>query len=67
LFIVLHNPVQPEQTWQLRRNFDAVASLILDFLEAPTLLGLTITNRQNQETYHPWSAMIFYISPANDE
>jgi len=67
LFIVLHNPTEPEQTWQLRRNFDTIASLILDYLDAPTLFGLTITNFQNQEVYHPWSAVIFYVSPIESE
>lgn len=60
LFIVLHNPLHPAETWQLRRDFDRLAQLIVDFLDAPTLLGLTIPNRHNQEVAHLWSAIIFH-------
>ncbi|MBN1220245.1 MAG: hypothetical protein JXM69_15055 [Anaerolineae bacterium] len=61
LFLVLHDLTRPEQTWQLRRDFDMLANLIVDFLNTPTLLGLTVTDQHTQEVYHPWAAVIFYI------
>ena len=61
LFIILHHRRQPELTWQLRRNFDMLETLISEFLNAPVLLGLTITNYHSQELYYPWAAVIFCI------
>ena len=61
LFIVLHYRAQPEQTWQLRRDFENLQILIEDFLSAPILLGLTVENQQTQEIYQPWSGVIFHI------
>ncbi len=61
LFIILHHARRPEQTWQLRRNFDALAARIVDFLDSPTLLGLKITHQHTQKNHLPWSAVIFYV------
>jgi hypothetical protein len=61
LFIVLHDQSEPEQTWQLRRDFEALATLSQSYLDAPTLLGLRVTNRHTRQVYQPWAAMIFYI------
>jgi hypothetical protein len=61
LFVVLHNLVQPEHTWQLRRDFGTLEMLIWDFLEAPTLLGLTVKSHHTGEVYRLWSAIIFHL------
>lgn len=61
LFVILHDRTQPDLTWQLRRDFETLQTLIDDFLKAPILLGLTVTDRHNQKIYRPWAAMIFYV------
>ncbi|MBE7554483.1 MAG: hypothetical protein HS126_25835 [Anaerolineales bacterium] len=61
LFLILHYRAQPELSWQLRRDFDALERLIQEFLTAPTLLGLTLTNPKTQEIHQPWAAVIFHI------
>lgn len=61
LFLILHNRAQPDLSWQLRRDFDALERLINDFLAAPILLGLTLTHQHTQEIYRPWSAVIFHV------
>ncbi len=61
LFIILHNRVQPELSWQLRRDFETLETLVEEFLDAPLLLGLTVTNHHTQEVYRPWSAVIFHV------
>lgn len=61
LFIILHHRTKPELTWQLRRNFDTLETLIREFLEAPILLGLTLTHHHSKEVYQPWAALIFHI------
>lgn len=61
LFIILHDRTQPELTWQLRRDFETLETLITDFLDAPTLLGLTLTHHHTQEIYQPWAGVIFHI------
>jgi len=62
LFIVLHNLVQPELSWQLRRDFAALEEKIGQFLAAPTLLGLVVGHAQTGEVYYPWSGIIFHIT-----
>ena len=62
LFIILHHRSQPELSWQLRRDFDALERLITEFLDAPILLGLTVVNQHSQQTYRPWAGIIFYVS-----
>ena len=61
LFIILHHRLQPELSWQLRRDFEALEILIQDFLDAPILLGLTLTDHHTQEVYRPWSGIIFHV------
>jgi len=61
LFIVLHHQAQPEQTWRLRQDFETLAKLIQNFLDAPTLLGLTVNNEHARQLFHPWAAIIFFI------
>jgi len=67
LFIVLHDPTQPEQSWRLRRDFEMLATHIQNFLDRPTLLGLTVTNQHTQEQYQPWTAILFYVKTANED
>ncbi len=59
LFIILHHRIQPEHTWQLRRNFEAIEGLVKDYLDAPILLGLTLEHQQ--DIYKPWAGTIFYV------
>ncbi|MEW5957875.1 MAG: hypothetical protein AB1801_09145 [Chloroflexota bacterium] len=61
LFIILHHAANPELTWQLRRDFEALESLIQNFLTAPILLGLNLAHHRPGESYRPWTAVIFYI------
>jgi hypothetical protein len=61
LFIILHDQAEPELSWRLRRDFAALEKRINSFLQRPTLLGLSLTHQHNQEIYHPWSAIIFFI------
>jgi hypothetical protein len=61
LFIILHHRAQPDLTWQLRRDFEALEKIIAEFLESPILLGLTLTHRHTGEVFYPWSGLIFYI------
>lgn len=61
LFIVLHNSVRSDQTWQLRRDFEPLTTLVTEFLDRPTLLGPTLTDQHTAEQYRPWSAIIFYV------
>ena len=60
LFIVLHDQSQPAETWQLRRDFDTLQTLIEDFLRTPTLFGLTVKHQHTGEIFQPWSGIIFY-------
>jgi hypothetical protein len=61
LFIVLYDRRQPELSWRLRRDFEKLETLVQEFLAAPTLLGLTITDQKTQEIYRPWAGVIFYV------
>jgi len=61
LFIMLHHRARPDLSWQLRRDFEPLEQLITEFLEAPILLGLTITDHHTQKVYKPWAATIFYV------
>ncbi len=61
LFIVFHHREQPELSWRLRREFETLETLVQEFLDAPILLGLTVTNQRMQDIYQPWSAIIFHI------
>jgi hypothetical protein len=62
LFVVLHHRANPEQSWQLRRDFAAMSALITNFLTAPVLLGLTVTHHQTGEVYRPWAGVIFHVT-----
>jgi hypothetical protein len=59
LFIILHDRLKPEMSWQLRRDFEALEQLVQEFLAAPTLLGLSLITPD--ETHYPWSAILFHI------
>ncbi len=61
LFIILHHRGQPELSWQLRRDFEPLQTLITDYLDAPVLLGLTVTHQHTQQVYRLWAGIIFYI------
>jgi hypothetical protein len=61
LFLILHDRAQPELSWQLRRDFETLERLIQEFLAAPTILGLTLTDPQTHEVHQPWSAIIFHL------
>ena len=61
LFIILHQQALPEQTWRLRQDFETLANLIQNFLDAPTLLGLTVNNQHARQLFQPWAAIIFFI------
>ena len=61
LFIILHNRAHPDFTWQLRREFDTLQILLYEFLEAPILLGLTVTHQHTQEIFRPWTGIVFYV------
>ncbi len=55
-FIILHHATQPERVWQIRRDFEMIQTLLNGFLDAPTLLGLTL---QTKPVSRPWAAMLF--------
>ncbi|MCB0207770.1 MAG: hypothetical protein KDJ52_00485 [Anaerolineae bacterium] len=61
LFIMLHHRAQPERSWQLRRDFDALERLINNFLAAPTLLGLALSHQHTDKIYRPWAAVLFHV------
>lgn len=61
LFIVLHNPLQPDQTWQLRRDFETLGALVTEFLNRPILLGVAVTDQHTQEQHRPWTAIVFHV------
>ncbi len=61
LFIILHHLLQPELSWQYRRDFETLAGLVQQFLEEPTLLGLTLTHHHTGETRSVWSSLIFCV------
>lgn len=61
LFLILRNRAQPELSWQLRRDFETLEQRIYEFLDAPTLLGLTLPQPEPQPTPQPWTAIIFHI------
>ncbi len=61
LFIILRHRTQPDLTWQLRRDFEALETLVDNFLNAPILLGLTLTHQHTRQEYRPWSAVIFHV------
>jgi hypothetical protein len=63
LFIVLHNSVQPEQSWRLRREFEMLGALVTEFLNRPILLGLAVTDQHTQEQHRPWTAIVFHVKP----
>jgi hypothetical protein len=65
LFIILHDRSQPELSWQLRRDFAALERLVQNFLAAPILLGLTLTNPKTHETPQPWSAVLFHLTKSS--
>jgi len=61
-FIVLHHTTQPKLVWQIRRDFKTVYSRLKQFLDAPTLLGLTLQPQSSGEAVRPWAAMLFCIA-----
>jgi hypothetical protein len=61
LFIILYDRKQPELSWQLRRDFDKLESLVQEFLAEPTLLGLAVPHQGSGEVYLPWAGVIFYV------
>lgn len=61
LFIILRHQTHPALTWQLRRDFEALESLVAAFLNAPTLLGLTVANQHTQQIYRLWTGLIFHV------
>ena len=66
LFVVLHHAAQPEASWRLRREFADLRVHIDRFLQIPMLFGVTVANQRTGETFYPWSAVIFYVKPAED-
>lgn len=60
-FIILHNRTEPDLSWRQRCDFAGLEARIGDFLAAPTLLGLTLTDHHSGETVQPWAAVIFYV------
>jgi hypothetical protein len=61
LFLILLYRAQPDLSWQLRRDFEHLERLIQEFLNAPVLLGLTLTHPKTQEIHRPWTAVIFFL------
>ncbi len=59
LFLILHHN-QPGQVWELRRNFAALNQHIRQFLDRPTLLGLTLQNEKTGQVDKAWTGIIFY-------
>ena len=58
-FIILHHAAQPERVWQIRRDFRMIYSRLKQFLDAPTLLGLTLQSHASAEIARPWAAVLF--------
>ncbi len=61
LFVILYHRAQPELTWQLRREFATLELQIKAFLDAPVLLGLSVTHHRTKERHQVWAGIIFYV------
>jgi hypothetical protein len=62
LFLILQHTPEPQLSWRLRCDFANLERLIQNFLDAPTLLGLTLTDYHTQAIQRPWAGVIFHIT-----
>ncbi|MFQ5610830.1 MAG: hypothetical protein ACE5H9_01710 [Anaerolineae bacterium] len=60
-FVILHHRANPKVSWRLRCDFAGLQDSVRGFLDAPTLLGLAITDHHTRKVRQPWAAVIFYV------
>jgi len=60
LFVVLHDAAQPDQTWELRRDFDRLQQAIHGFLDEPHLVQVEFTDRDGTR-HRPTAGVIFCV------
>jgi hypothetical protein len=60
LFVVLHDAIEPERTWELRRDFQRLEQAIGDFLDQPRLIQVGFEDSEGAH-HRPTAAVIFCI------
>ncbi len=58
LFVVLHDDVDPDQTWELRRDFSRLEQAIHAFLDQPRLVRVEFADREGKRC-QPTAGVIF--------
>lgn len=61
LFVIFHHRAAPDQTWQLRREFDRLTALLHSYLDAPLLYGVSFEDKAGLRR-QPWAGIIFCIA-----
>jgi hypothetical protein len=60
LFVVLCDAVDPDRTWELRRDFGRLREAIHAFLDAPHLVRVQVTDGKGQVS-HPSAGVVFGV------
>jgi hypothetical protein len=60
LFIVLHDALDPDRTWELRRDFARLEQAVHAFLDEPRLVRIEFTDRQGKH-HRPAAGVIFCV------
>jgi hypothetical protein len=60
LFVVLHDAVQPDRTWELRRDFDRLEKIISAFLDEPLWARVEITDSDGTP-HRPLAGVVFCV------
>jgi len=60
LFVVLHDTANPDQTWELRRDFGRLEQAIHAFLDEPRLLDVECVDRGGKQ-HRPTAGVIFCV------
>jgi len=60
LFIVLHDAIEPDRTWELRRDFERLERAIHAFLDEPHLMRVEFTDQEGTR-HRPTVGVIFCV------
>ncbi len=60
IFVVLHDAVEPERTWELRRDFAKLKQVIHAFLDDPSIMRIKFMNRGGKQ-HQPLTGIIFCV------
>ena len=60
LFVILHDAVAPDRTWELRRDFERLEETVGAFLDEPRLMRVEFADRDNKQR-RPLAGVIFCV------